>query len=419
MLLSVEIPFLIVLLLCSAFFSSSETAFFSLNPLHLNRIRKKRPLAAARIDALLAVPTRLLSTILIGNTIVNVSSAALGYAILRNLEVRHAEVIAIPVMTFLLLIAGEVIPKRFAMKRPVDMAAAYARPLAGCIWLFTPARFLLERFAHLFKRHLRESAKSLSEDEFLTVVEVGEEEGVLNEEERSMVDGIIRLEETQASDVMTPRVDLIGIDLDDPLEDQIAVTQGSQFHFLPLYRETMDHIEGFLDVPRFLLSGNRDMVTTVFKPYFVPENAPLDTLLTDFQRENRRIAIVSDEFGGTAGLVTRGDILEEIADDVNNEFSEQREIIRKTGENLWKISGSASLEDVNYELDLNLEAEGSDRIAGWVTAQTKRIPRPGETAEGQGVRITVQRIRHQRILLVLLEKLPEPHADDNDDEVIQ
>ncbi len=410
-LLIIEILCLLGLLVLSAFFSSSETALFSLDSLNVHEIRQRSRTAANRIEILLKNPTRLLSTILIGNTVVNVCSAALGYAITRELGVRHAEAVAIPAMTVILLLAGEVIPKRIAMRNAPRMAAFYAAPLDYCITLFTPARFLLERVARRVEHHLQAGSEtSLSEDEFLTVVEVGEEEGILNEEERTMVDGIIRLEETQASDVMTPRVDLVGIDMSDPPAEQITTVRNCRFHFLPLYRETMDHIEGFLDVPHFLLAGGSDIATAAFAPYFVPENAPLDTLLADFQRDGRRIAVVSDEFGGTAGLITRGDILEEIADDVDNELNDRHDDIRPAGDDKWLIAGDVSLEDVNYELDLQLEADGADRIAGWVTAQMERIPRTGESAEAQGCRVTVQRVRRQRILLVTLEKLPPPET---------
>jgi len=414
-LLIIQIAILAVLLLFSAFFSSSETALFTINALHLARIRQKQPKIADRIETLLASPTRLLSTVLIGNTVVNASSAALGFAILSGRGIPHAEAIAIPCMTVLLLLVGEVVPKRFAMKQAERTAVLYVRPLSACIWLFTPARVLLERFAMIFKHHLIEHGKTLSEDEFLTVVEVGEEEGVLNEEERTMVDGIIRLEETHACDIMTPRVDLAGIDLDDPTTAQMETVRRCRFHYLPLYRGTMDHIEGFLDVPAFLLAGGGDIAAATLKPHFVPENAPLDSLLADFQREHRRVAIVSDEFGGTAGLITRGDIIGEIADDVDNEFGDPHEDIQQIGENQWILAGSVSIEDVNYELDLELEAEGADRIAGWVTAQMERIPRIGETTEAQGCRVTVQRVRRQRILLVMLEKLPRAESEEEVD----
>ena len=410
---------LLLLFVSSAFFSSAETAMFSLNSLMVNRIKQNHPARAAMVELLLAKPTQLLSTILVGNTLANVAASALGYSILRALHIPHAEAVTIPVMTVALLIACEVIPKRIAMRHATTIAAAYAVPLYALMILLKPARLLLDRISQLFAHQLPEPRKSLNEEEFLTAVELGEETGVLNEEERTMVDGIIRLEETQASDVMTPRVDCVGIDLDDPIEEQIAVTKGCRFHFLPLYRETMDHIEGFLDVPRFLLSGGDDFSASVIKPYYVPENAPLDALLTTFQRENRRIAIVADEFGGTAGLITRGDILEEIADDVENEFGEVPAVIQQTGPNVWLIAGSTSLEDINYELDLELEAEGADRIAGWITAQLEHIPKAGETALAQGVRITVERVRRQRIMMVQLEKVRThaPELDTHDQEV--
>jgi len=405
---------LLLLLLCSAFFSSSETCLFSLNSLQINTIRKKHARAAAQIEAMLNHPTSLLSTILIGNTLVNVSAASLGFVIQHGLDVHHAEAIAIPAETALLLIFGEVAPKRIAMTRAADMATLYAGFLTMLIRVSAPLRFGLEKAANLFAADLTPVAKTLTEDEFLTVVEVGEEEGVLDEEERTMVDGIIRLEETQASDVMTPRVDLIGIDLCDPPDEQEADARRCRYRYLPLYRETLDHIEAFLDVPRFLLSEGHDLSIATLKPTFVPETAPLDTLLTTFQKENCRIAVVADEFGGTAGLITRGDILEEIARDVDNEFGEEVNTIQQVGEDRWLVDGSVSLEDINYELDMDLEADGVDRIAGWVTAQAERIPRPGETVRAQGCRATVERVRRQRILLVRVEKM-ETRTDEEDE----
>lgn len=402
--LIIQCVVLVLLLLCSAFFSSSETCLFSLNSLQISRIREKHESAARLIESLLEQPTSLLSTILIGNTLVNVSLASLGYVVLRDLGVHHAEAIAIPAETAILLIFGEVAPKRIAMTHSAQMATLYARPLSLLIRILKPFRFALEKAAALFARDLHAADNGLTEDEFRTVVEVGEEEGVLDEEEREMVDGIIRLEETQASDVMTPRVDLIGIDVTDPPEEQEAIARSCRYRYLPLYRESLDSIEGFLDVPRFLLSEGHDLSIAVLQAKFVPETAPLDTLLTTFQKENCRVAVVSDEFGGTAGLITRGDILEEIAQDVDNEFGEEALDIQQVGESSWLVDGSVSLEDINYELDMDLEADGADRVAGWVTAQAERIPRPGEIVEAQNCRATVQTVRRQRVLLVMIEK---------------
>ena len=153
------------------------------------------------------------------------------------------------------------------------------------------------------------------------------------------------------------------------------------------------------------------MAAATIPPFYVPETAPLDSMLQTFQKEHRRIAFVTDEYGGTAGLITRGDLLEEIAPDVGNEFGEAKSTFKKVRDDAWLIDGSTSLEDINYELNLELEAEGADRIAGWVIAQADRIPRPGEIIEEHGCRVTVQHGRRNRILLVLLERLPGEKAE--------
>ena len=403
-----------LLLLCSAFFSSAETALFSLNPIQIHRMRRTHPLSADLIQRMLNTPTHLLSTILIGNTLVNVTASVLGFAVADNLVHARGEAVAIPIMTLLLLVFGEVAPKRLAMAHAVRLARLYSRVLAFLIPAFAPLRTLLERSALLLRRGPPGSDRSLTEDEFLTVVEVGEKEGVLDEEERTMVDGIIRLEETQASDVMTPRVDLIGIDLEDSPREQERIARSVRFRYLPVYRDSLDRPEGFLEVPRFLLGETPDLQDAMIPAFFIPENAPLDSLLSTFQRERKRVAFVTDEFGGTAGLITRGDILEEIAADVDNEYGDQQFTMQKVGDDRWLINGSTSLEDINYELEINLEAEGADRIAGWVTAQAERIPRTGDTVNGQNVRVTVQRVRRNRITLVLVVKLPpQPEAEED------
>lgn len=414
--LAIELVGLALLLVSSAFFSSAETALFSLNPIQVHRVGRTRPTRAGYIKRMLDVPTRLLSTLLIGNTLVNVAAAALGYAVAEHFFDPYGEAVSIPAMTLLLLVFGEVAPKRLALSRSEKLASAYSPVLMFLIRTMAPLRWALEHIAAIFQKDLHAANRTLTEDEFLTVVEVGEEEGVLDEEERTMVDGIIRLEETQASDVMTPRVDLIGIDLNDSPEEREKVARSVQFRYLPVYRDSLDHAEGFLDVPRYLLSEGREIEAAMAASFFVPETVPLDTLLTTFQKENRRVAFVVDEFGGTAGLITRGDILEEIVDDVDNEYREEKLTIQNVGANRWLIDGSVSLEDVNYELDLALEAEGADRIAGWVSAQAERIPRTGEVVSAQGCRVTVQRLRRHRITLVMLEKrAPAPMEGDEDD----
>lgn len=396
-------PVLIVLLFASAFFSSVETVFFSLKPIQLRGITKKSPKAGRRIKALLDNPTRLLSLVIIGNTLINVSASGLGFMLADHLVPGYGEIVSIVFMTFLLLVVGEILPKRMAIDHAPAMAPYYLPVLAVLMRLLAPLRILLESLTTLFRDSFTRRAPGLSEDEFLTGIEVGEEEGVLDEEERTMVDGIVGLEETQACDVMTPRVDVTGLDLDDSAEKHRAIAKRVTFRYLPVYQKSLDHPLGFLNVSRFLLSGNDDVASQMETVTFVPETAPLDSLLATMQRERHSVAIVVDEFGGTAGLITRGDILEEIVEGVGNEHGESKFTMQALRKGVWQVSGDTSLEDIDYEIEVDLEAEGADRIAGWVSAKLERIPKVGDVVEAQGCRVTVQRVRRNRVTLVLLE----------------
>ncbi len=399
----IGVPLLIILLLASAFFSSSETVFFSLNPMQVRGITKQRPKVGQRLESLLANPTRLLSTIIIGNTLVNVAAASLGFMLAEHLVPGYGDIVSIVCMTLLLLIVGEIAPKRVAIDHAPRIAPYYLPVLDLLMRLLTPVRLMLESLTTLFREAFTRRKPGLSEDEFLTGIELGEEEGVLDEEERTMVDGIVRLEQIQASDVMTPRVDVTGLDLDDSAQKHREIAKRVTFRYLPVYQESLDHPLGFLDVPRFLMSDNEDVSAQMDSVTFVPETAPLDSLLATMQRERHRVAIVVDEYGGTAGLITRGDILEEIVEDVDNEHGESKLTIQELRDGVWLVSGDTSLEDIDYDIEADLEAEGADRIAGWVAAQLERIPKIGDVVEAQGCRVTVQHVRRNRVTMVLLE----------------
>ncbi len=405
--LALQILLLVLLLAASAFFSGSETALFSLSAEQLQTLAKGDT-RGRRLVAILKNPTQLLSTLLIGNTLVNVAIATVGYRIIASLPFfgRYSALVAVPVMTFLLLIFGEVAPKRTAVAHAEPFALRVAGSLCFFSRLFAPLRLCLEFFSGRIKRHLRPERRALSDDELLTAVEVGAEQGVLDQDERSMVDGIFRLDEMSASDVMTPRVDFEGVDLDLSPEEILDIARRTDFRYLPVYRGTPDAIEGFLDVAAFLLDPEHKMEEALDFPLFVPETATLDDLLVSLQRNRRHIACVMDEYGGTAGLITRSDIVDVFADLPLDADEKPDDYMRRIDDTHWVIDGDASLEEVNHELDLELEAEGADRIAGWVTAQAGRFPRIGETVEAQGCRVQVKHRRKLRINQVLLEILP-------------
>ncbi|NCC50496.1 MAG: HlyC/CorC family transporter [Spartobacteria bacterium] len=401
---------IVLLLMLSAFFSSAEVAFFSLDPLDLRRLEITNPSAGKKLHLILSAPTRLLSSILIGNTLVNVCASITGYLFLTHLRSAHAELVSVFMMTLLLLLFGEVTPKRLAMQFPVRMSVLYANAAMLLMILTAPVRLVLEQITRRLNRYFLPYAAHLTEDEIESVVQFGGEDGILDEEEQDMLEAIIRLEDMKASDVMTPRVDILGLDLNDLPADMLSFVRKVRVPQLVLYRDQPDQVDGFLNVRTFLLDPEHRITNAWIPPRFIPETAPLDRLLADFQHHHHRAAIVVDEYGGTAGLITRGDILEEITGEISNEYAEHQLKIERIGTNRWLIDGSVNLEDINDELELDLDEEGVDRIAGWVIAQTERLPKPGETVEAQGCRVTVQRMRKHRILLVLLDKLPPTEA---------
>lgn len=401
-----------LLLVCSAFFSSSEVAFFSLNPLQLRRMEQTTPRAAQRIRHILHSPTRFLSTILIGNTVINVVISILGFALAVQLFPRHGEWISIVAMTLVLLVFGEVAPKRLAFLWPERMAMLYTGPLIAIIHALAPLRILLESMTERFQSAFQPRGRTLSDEEFESVVELSGERGILHEGERDMLKSIMRLENLEARDVMTPRVDLIGYDLNDEQEDLESVAKRAKVRQLVLYRDSIDRVEGFLDVRRFLLDKAHRAQPAWQPPIYVPESCPLDRLLTRFLRERQRSAVVVDEYGGTAGLITRGDILEEITGDIDDEHAEHKLLFEPAGPNRWLLDGQISLEEIGQKLDLHLEAEGVDRLAGWLAARLERLPRAGDVVTHQGCRAVVQQMRRHRVVLVLLERMPEPEEEE-------
>lgn len=399
-----DLILMVILFFCSAFFSSAESALFSLDPLQIHRIRKKHPRAADRIEAILSFPTHLLSAILVGNTLVNVAASSIGYAILVYLVPSEGLVIAIPTMTILILIFGEISPKRLALHIPETLSTLYALPLTLFITIMKPVVHSVNLSAKLLEKWLVPSPK-ITEDEFITALDESEKYGFLDKEERTIVDGIIRLEELSAGDIMTPRVDVIFADMNDEIDNIINIARKSKFKFLPVYSQTTDQVQGFLNVRHFLLGGGVDLTNNILPPIFIPLSTPLDKLMVLFQSQQKRIACVIDEFGGTAGIVTKGDVMEEIVWEESSNQDKSKSKIQKIGNSRWLIGGDTSLEEINSKLDTNLEAEGVTRISGWASAYLERIPRRGDVIVEQNCRVTIRNVRERRILGVIFEKI--------------
>ncbi|MBQ7252724.1 MAG: HlyC/CorC family transporter [Kiritimatiellae bacterium] len=401
MILSVlsAIGFLLALA-ASAYCSSAETAFFA---------TKGDPVppdgASSALRRLLRSPTALLSTVLIANNIVNIFLSNLGYAFFDGLFPRRGALLSIPAVTVILVFFGELGPKYLGLRHRERLMAAYAPSLLSLTRLLRPARLLLDAATRRFSAAFRPKGKTLSEEEFETVLDISGEEGVINAEELAQLKAIVNLEDLHASDVMTPRVEIIGIDLDDGDVDRVEVARTARRHYVALYRGSADFTEGFLDVRKFLLDPAHDLAKASFPAVHVPEGLSLNRLLVRFQREKLRIALVVDEYGGVAGVVTRGDVLEEITGEIFSDLSGPRAVFQQTGPRTWLMDANVSLEELNRKLDLALEAESSDRLAGWIAERLGRVPRAGDVCDSRedGIRVRVAETARLRVKLATVE----------------
>ncbi len=406
---------LIILFALSACFSGSETVLFSLSPIQMQRIKNRHPDSGARLETLLSDPSTILSTLLAGNLFVNFSISTLGFLLFEEFFPGRGEIISIPVMTIALLLFGEVTPKRMAIVNAERLAPFTVRFVGFWLCMLRPFSIMLAAGSTVFKKALRRERRALSDDELMTMVEMGEEQGILDAEEASMVEGIMRLSELMASDEMTPRVDMAGLDLDTTHDHQIEAARKARHRYMPVYVRTPDAIEGFLDTVQFLLDPNHDVKKATMQALFVPENVALDDLLVTFQHSGKHIACVLDEYGGTAGLITRGDILDLITEPVDKHGIIESAVIRRLYGDVWLADGFASLDEINHQTDLTLEADDADRIAGWITFHAGgTLPSVGQTVEAQGCRVTVRSMRKRRIRDVLIEivERPEPEPDE-------
>jgi len=397
---------LLLMFVASAFFSSSEVAYFSLDSLQVRRLEETHPKAGSRVRRLLDNPTQLLSTILIGNTIINIGASVLGFEFFSNLLPKGGELISVIFMTLGLLIFGEFAPKRVAMFWPDATARAYAPILIFLSKLLMPLRLILEKITSSLEDYFKPRGEGISEAEFQTIVTLSGETGLLAQKEHSMMEAILSLPRKYASDAMTPRVDLQGIDMADDADQLPELAQKTKWRFLALYENTFDKIVGLLDVRSYLLDPERRIEPNLHPTVYIPEQCTLDKLLTQFLNEGLRGAIVVDEYGGTAGLITQGDILEEITGEIADEFRNLHAFEQLTPW-AWLLDGNLSLEEVNARTDLNLEADAADRLAGWFNEKAEKLPQIGDKITVGPVTATVNKKRHNRITLVMVEIDPE------------
>jgi CBS domain containing-hemolysin-like protein len=410
-----QIVVLVVLLFLSGFFSSAETALFSISKAKAIHLAKERGLTNTLIKKMKDDPHRLLSTILIGNNIVNVGASALATAITLKIVSSNAVGIATGIMTFLILIFGEIFPKSLATRNNILIARLVIIPLFWLSILFSPIIFFLNFIPRLTGKIKKKP--HVTEEELMTFVEVVEEEGGIKEEEKELIHNIFEFDDTNASEIMTPRADMFVINADEELQLEEIIRSG--FTRIPVIEDDIDHVIGILNIKDLFMhqvkSSNEVNIRSIMRDtYFVPENKKLDNLLQQFKRRKQHMAIVVDEHGGVSGLITLEDALEEIVGEIVDETDKFEPHIVKLNKDEWRVLGKSEIDEVNEKLEMEIpDSKEYDTFSGYVLEQIGRIPQEKEEIPLGNFVVTVNEMDGTRIKEYIIKKTEDRTQEAN------
>ena len=398
--------FLILLLLLSGFFSGSETALFALGKLQRRRLERSQERSSKDVLRLLSNPKRLLITILIGNMSVNTLSSATATALCLALFGDAGLGVAVPVMTVLLLIFGELTPKVFAVRNSELFSRRVSRPLLffgkAMSFLVSLLEVLTDAIIEFLAPSRTKTEPSVTRDELAVLLQMGEEAGELRRREKELIDYIFDFQETIVREVMTPRVEILGLKRSWSPRKMKEVIKECRSARMPVYHKDLDDIDGILYTKDFLLSSSDRVEEFIHEVYFIPETKKVQNLLQDFRERALSIAIVLDEYGAVVGLVTLEDLLEEIFGEVYDEDEQSKEEIRKLEDGRFKFKGGTSTDDVAEVLGIEIIDEGEDEdydtIAGFCLAKLGRIARKGDQFSVNGWRFKVSKTFKRRIV---------------------
>lgn len=409
------IVILIVLVILSAYFSATETAFTS-----LNRIRLKSKADAGNRRAALALKLvdqydNLLSTILVGNNIVNLSASSLGTVFFtEGLRLQNGAVISTAVITIVVLVFGEVSPKSLAKEYPESFAMFSAPIMRILMFILTPVNILFSLLKKLLSKVFhKEGDSGITEEELVTMVDQAESEGGLDQHESKLIRSAIEFNDMEVDEILTPRVDIVAVEDTDSMDNIAQAFAESGYSRLPVYHEDIDDIIGVIHEKDFHAAryrGQTDVKAITGPMLYTTGNTKISELLRILQREKAHMVIVVDEYGGTEGLVTLEDIVEELVGEIWDEHDEVIEEFKKQEDGSYLISCSADLTDLFDLFSIKGECD-ANTISGWVMEQIGRIPEEGDHFVSDGLDVTVTKVDHRRVLEIRVEVLPQPEED--------
>lgn len=410
---------LIILVLLSAFFSSAETSLTTVNRVRLKTLAEEGNRRAKTALEVLDKYGKMLSAILIGNNIVNLSASALATTL--AIHIHFTVGIATAILTVVILIFGEIVPKNMAMINSEKMALLYASMISGLMKLLTPLIFVIDSLAKGIMKLFRVDADkktAMTENELRTYVEVGHEDGVIESEEREMIYNVFDFGDAVAKDVMIPRIDMVTVDKEATYEEVMEVFKDCMYTRIPVFEEDKDNIIGLINIKDFILVEDKakfKISDILRQAYYTYEFKKTADLLVEMRQKCFNVAFVLNEYGGTAGMITLEDLLEEIVGEIRDEYdSDEEQLIQKMQDRTYLVEGSMKLSDINDELGTDLKSEDYDSIGGLIIEHLDRVPEDGaQIVTDQGIRLQVQGVSQNRILKVIMELPEEKEPEDN------
>lgn len=401
---------IVILIALSAYFSATETAFSTMNRVRLKSLIKSGNKKAGLALRLADNYDKLLSTILVGNNIVNIATASISTLLFVNLYGPYGATISTIVITVVVLIFGEITPKGLAKESP-EKFAMFASPFINAlVVILTPINFIFSQWKKLLNKLFRSpGGKGMTEEELLTIVEEAEQDGAINEDESELIHSVIDFTDLKVRDIITPRVDIVGVDKNAGRDEIIRAFSSTGFSRLPVYDEDCDHIIGILNQKDFfnlVMAGDyAGAAATMKPPLFIPPAAKISGLLKDLQKAKVHMAVVLDEYGGTLGIVTMEDILEELVGEIWDEHDEVVEDFMEVEDNTYRINCGAELDKLFDYLSITGDT-GATTVSGWIMERLEKIPEPGDSFRYGSVTVIVEKVEDNRVMEAVINVEP-------------
>lgn len=418
----IQFVILLLLLVLSAFFSSAETALSMVNRVRMRALEEEGDKRAARVNRILDRYGKMISTILIGNNIVNIMMSSLTTTLALRINLMVG--IATGTLTIIILLFGEIVPKTWANSNNEKIALAYSGIIYGLMQILTPVIFLVDKLSNGILRllHIDPNKKpsAMTETELKTYVDVSHEDGVIESEEKEMIYNVFDFSDAVAKDIMIPRINMVTVNVEASYHDVLEIFRESMYTRLPVHQDDKDNIIGLINIKDFILSANQDdfSVRSILREaHYTYEYKKSADLLLEMREITMNVAFVLNEYGATVGMITLEDLLEEIVGEIRDEYdADEAEYIQAMDEGTYLVEGSMKLDDINDVLGTTLDSEDYDSIGGIIIEYLDRLPEDGEEVELDcGIRLKVQGIDQNRICKVVLT-LPEETSQENSED---